>query len=80
MFVHRSGDHTVGVEQYGAVVGKAAGQGMASALPWNDRLRDREASRMLFEAFDAEQLGANGITAEPRGWRRFAPNDAINKR
>ncbi len=44
-----SGDHTVGVEQYSAIVGQAASQGMSPAPPRDDRLRNRQASRVLFE-------------------------------
>jgi hypothetical protein len=39
---------------------------MALAPPRDDRLRNREAARVLFEALGAEQLGANGVAAEPR--------------
>ena len=61
-----SDDHTISVEQYGTIIGEATGQGMALAPRRDDRLRNRETSRMLFETLDAEQLGADGITAEPR--------------
>ena len=58
--VDRSGDRAVGVEQYGSVVGEPVGQRMTPGRLRRDRLRDREASRVLLQAFDAEQLLANG--------------------
>ncbi len=65
-FIDRSGNDAVGMQQYRAVVSQATGQGMAPARPRGNRLGNSETSRMLFEAFDAEQFSANGVAAEPR--------------
>jgi hypothetical protein len=53
------------VEQNGAVVGEPAGQWLAPGRLRRDRLRGREAARVLLQAFDAEQLFANGFAAVP---------------
>ena len=61
----RVGDRAVGVEQHRFVVGEPAGQRMALGRLRRDRLRDREASRVLLQALDAEQLCANRVLIVP---------------
>jgi hypothetical protein len=48
---------------------------MTFGPPRRDRLCDREASCVLFEAFDAEQLFADGFPAIPGRVRRGATDD-----
>ncbi len=59
-FIDRFGDHAIGVKQDGAIFGEPAGQWMTLGRPRRDCLCSRQASRVLFEAFGAEQLFTNG--------------------
>ena len=64
--IDRAGDHAVGMRADTAPLSASRpAKWMAPGRPRRDRLRDREASRVLFEALDAEQLCANGFLAVP---------------
>ena len=77
--IDRFGYHAIGVEQYGAIVGEPAGQRVALDRLRRDRLRDREASRVLLQALDAEQLRTNGFAAMPGRCRQSARPNAVNE-
>ena len=76
-------NRAVGIEQNSAIVGEPAGQGIALGRSRRYRLRGRQASGVLLQAFGAEQLLAHGIAAVPQGGRscrRSAPKDAVHKK
>ncbi len=64
--VDRLDDRAIGLEQNGAVVGEPPRQRLALDRLGRDELRERETSRVLFEALDAEQLLANGFLIFPK--------------
>ena len=64
--VDRSGDHAVGMQQNGAIVGEPARQGVASGRRRCNRLRGGKAARVRLQTLDAEQFVANGFPAVPR--------------
>src|SRR5271166_2512783 len=78
VFIDRSGDRPIGVEQHGTIVGEPARQWTALGRLRRYRLGGREASRMLFQAFDTEQLFANRFPTIPGRGRRCAIESAAD--
>jgi hypothetical protein len=60
---NRVANRPIGGEQHPAVVAKPLCERSATGGPARDALRSREALRMLLEAFDAEEFGADRIFA-----------------
>ena len=77
--VDRFGDHAIGVEQDSAIVGEPARQWMTLGRPWRNCLRDRKASRVLFETFGAEQFFANRFPTDPGRGGRCATEDKASE-
>ena len=66
ILVRRLGDGAMRIEEHCRVFGEPTRQRMAPDRLWCHRLSCRQAPRVLLDAFDAEELLANGVPAIPR--------------
>ena len=74
------GDLAIGRQQHAFVVAQAGDQRLAGGLAAVDRLVGRQAVGVLLEAFDAEQLAADGIVVVTDGVRPGVPGKARGER
>jgi hypothetical protein len=78
VLVGRLRQRAIGTEQDLAIVAQPGGERVPGSRSWRDPLCGREGLRVLFEALDAEEFGADGRLARPERERRWGDVQAKN--